>query len=212
MGPRNVRGCAELGVRDACGRSHWGLRWSSLWGTKRVKGVPTWVCVTHAGCAAGTFGGTPYGAKKHVRGVPKWVRWAHVAAAIWAFGGAPYVATKHVRGVPKWLGDACEPCRKSLQWSSRWGNEACEGCAEIVLGDACVPCHRSLRWESRWGHEACEGRAAMGRGTHANRAAGAFGGAPSGTTKRGAATWAGGRMQTLPQEPSVELLMGPRNV
>eukprot|EP00959_Pyramimonas_sp_CCMP1952_P233427 4878646-Pyramimonas_sp.AAC.1 len=25
-------GCTEMGVADACGRWHWGVRWSSLWG------------------------------------------------------------------------------------------------------------------------------------------------------------------------------------
>eukprot|EP00959_Pyramimonas_sp_CCMP1952_P076876 1606725-Pyramimonas_sp.AAC.1 len=33
-----------MGAADACGRWHWGLRWSSLWGhTKRVRGVSKWV-------------------------------------------------------------------------------------------------------------------------------------------------------------------------
>ena len=34
MGPRN----AVMGVGDACGRQHWGLRWSSLWGDEACEG------------------------------------------------------------------------------------------------------------------------------------------------------------------------------
>merc|ERR1712147_225645 len=41
MGPRNP----VLGVRDACGRQHWGLRWSSLWGHETLY----WAFGTHAG-------------------------------------------------------------------------------------------------------------------------------------------------------------------
>ena len=53
----------------------------------------------------------------------------------------------------------------------------------------------------------------MGWGMRANPAAGAFGGAPNDATKRamGAMKLAGGRMRTLPQEPSVELPVGPRS-
>eukprot|EP00959_Pyramimonas_sp_CCMP1952_P325903 6821723-Pyramimonas_sp.AAC.1 len=36
-------------VADACGRCHWDLRWSSLWGHRRGG--------THAGVATGAFGG-----------------------------------------------------------------------------------------------------------------------------------------------------------
>eukprot|EP00959_Pyramimonas_sp_CCMP1952_P336766 7051639-Pyramimonas_sp.AAC.1 len=60
-----------MGLRDACGRWHWGIRWSSLWGHKRVRSVPKWMCVTHAGNGTGAFGGAPYRATKRMRGVPK---------------------------------------------------------------------------------------------------------------------------------------------
>eukprot|EP00959_Pyramimonas_sp_CCMP1952_P398551 8351111-Pyramimonas_sp.AAC.1 len=80
MGPR-VRG-----VREACGRWHWGLQWNSVWRRE-----------THAGAATGAFGGDPYGAMKRVRGVPK---------LVW---GTRAVATKRARGVPKlvWRTRAC---------------------------------------------------------------------------------------------------------
>eukprot|EP00959_Pyramimonas_sp_CCMP1952_P060282 1259534-Pyramimonas_sp.AAC.1 len=72
MGPRT----AVLGVRYACGRSHWGLRWSAL-GHETLH----WVGETQGGggggprnavlgarhkCdgSTGTFGGAPYGATK----------------------------------------------------------------------------------------------------------------------------------------------------
>eukprot|EP00959_Pyramimonas_sp_CCMP1952_P262588 5490758-Pyramimonas_sp.AAC.2 len=35
-GATKLEGCAEVGVGDACGRWHCGLRWSS-WATKRVR-------------------------------------------------------------------------------------------------------------------------------------------------------------------------------
>ena len=78
----------------------------------------------------------------------------HVNPATGAFGGAPYGIIKRVRGVPKSTWDACEPCHWGLRWSSLWGHEACEGCAE------------------------------MGGGTHANPATGTLGGAPYGATNR----------------------------
>eukprot|EP00959_Pyramimonas_sp_CCMP1952_P261199 5460931-Pyramimonas_sp.AAC.1 len=40
MGPPS----AVLGVRDACGRKHWDLRWGSLCGHEALY----WVCGTHA--------------------------------------------------------------------------------------------------------------------------------------------------------------------
>eukprot|EP00959_Pyramimonas_sp_CCMP1952_P010911 228675-Pyramimonas_sp.AAC.1 len=56
VGPRS----AALGGVGACGLCHWSLRWSSLWGHDTL----SWVAVTHADPASGTFGGAPYGATK----------------------------------------------------------------------------------------------------------------------------------------------------
>ena len=50
-------------------------------------------------------------------------------------------------------------------------------------GDACGP-HWGLPWSSTWGHETCEGCAEMGVKPHANFATEAFGGAPDGATTR----------------------------
>eukprot|EP00959_Pyramimonas_sp_CCMP1952_P199761 4178232-Pyramimonas_sp.AAC.1 len=50
-------------------RSHWHLRWTSPWATKRVRGVPECAWVTHAGGGTRAFVGAPYGATKRVRGV-----------------------------------------------------------------------------------------------------------------------------------------------
>eukprot|EP00959_Pyramimonas_sp_CCMP1952_P128762 2692758-Pyramimonas_sp.AAC.1 len=91
-----------MGVGGACGRRHCGLRWSSLWATKRVRGVPELAWLTHADGGTGAFAGAPYGATKRVRGMPKWVWVTHAGGAFGAFGGAPYGATKRVKGVPKW--------------------------------------------------------------------------------------------------------------
>eukprot|EP00959_Pyramimonas_sp_CCMP1952_P321808 6734074-Pyramimonas_sp.AAC.1 len=63
---------AESGVGTPRGLCHWGLRWSSLWGQKRVKNVPNLVYVCHVGCATGAFSGAPYGATKRVRCVCAW--------------------------------------------------------------------------------------------------------------------------------------------
>ena len=94
--------------------------------------------------ATGAIGGAPNGSPKRVRGVPKLVGGAA------SFGGAPYGATKRVRGVPKWVGrtHAGGPTGAFLRWSSLWGHETCEWCAE------------------------------MGSGTHAIGDTGTFGGAP----------------------------------
>ena len=89
MGPRS----AVLGGVDACGRCHWSLRWSSLWGHETL----SWVALTHATAATGAFGGTPYGATNRLRGVPKWG----------SMSGA----------------DACEHPHWGLRWSSLWGHE-----------------------------------------------------------------------------------------
>ena len=45
---------------------------------------------------------------------------------------------------------SCESrsCEYRLRWSSLWGHEACEGCAEMSGGDACELCHWDLRWSS----------------------------------------------------------------
>ena len=65
-----------------------------------------------------------------------------------------------------------------------------------------------------WWQETREGCAKMGAVTYASAATGALGGAPYRTTKRvrGVPKWARSHMRALPLEPSVELLMGPRNV
>ena len=75
-------------------------------------------------------------------------------------------------------------------------------------------CGYRFRWSSLWGHEPCEGCAEMGRWRHADALAGAFGGVFYGATKRvrGAPKWGWNRMRTLPLGPSVELPMGPRTV
>eukprot|EP00959_Pyramimonas_sp_CCMP1952_P381801 8000586-Pyramimonas_sp.AAC.1 len=81
-----------MGGGTACGRSHWNLRWSSLWGheacygaTKRVRGVLEWVVEPHADAATGAFCGAPYGATKRVKGVPEWGVEPHADAATGAF-------------------------------------------------------------------------------------------------------------------------------
>eukprot|EP00959_Pyramimonas_sp_CCMP1952_P029971 628772-Pyramimonas_sp.AAC.1 len=40
----------------------------------------------------------------------------------------------------------CEHRHWSLRWSSLWGHDTCEGCAEIGGGDACEHRHWGLRW------------------------------------------------------------------
>ena len=84
--------------------------------------------MTHAGGGTGAFGGAPYGATKRVRGVPNWVCGTHAGGSTGAFGGAPYGATKRVRGVPKWvLGDACGRQHWGLRWNSLWGHDENDG-------------------------------------------------------------------------------------
>ena len=73
-------------------------------------------------------------------------------------------------------------------------------------------CEYRLRWSSLWGHEPCEGCAEMARWRHAGPGTGALGGAPYGATQRvrGVPKWRGGGTRALPLGPSVELPMGPR--
>ena len=42
MGHETCEGCDELGGVGACECTHLSLRWSSLWATKHVKGMPKW--------------------------------------------------------------------------------------------------------------------------------------------------------------------------
>eukprot|EP00959_Pyramimonas_sp_CCMP1952_P297516 6224227-Pyramimonas_sp.AAC.1 len=58
-GHETCGGCAEVGVADACGRLHWGLRRSALWRHDRVRGVPKCVWLAHAGGDIGAFAGAP---------------------------------------------------------------------------------------------------------------------------------------------------------
>eukprot|EP00959_Pyramimonas_sp_CCMP1952_P457793 9475522-Pyramimonas_sp.AAC.1 len=39
--------------------------------------------------------------------------------------------------------DACGRWHWELRWSSFWGHEACEGCADMGVRDACGRWHRS---------------------------------------------------------------------
>ena len=49
-----------------------------------------------------------------------------------AIGGYPCGATKRVRGVPKSAGGRYAVlCLWGRMWSSLWGRETCEGCAEM---------------------------------------------------------------------------------
>ena len=86
----------------------------------------------------------------------------------------------------------CELSYWGIGWSSLWGHETCEGCAELGVGDACGRRHWSLRLSSLGGHATCEGCAELGAATRAGFPAGAFGGAPYGA--------------------GVELPMGPRSL
>eukprot|EP00959_Pyramimonas_sp_CCMP1952_P413665 8667626-Pyramimonas_sp.AAC.1 len=63
----------------------------------------------------------------------------------------------------------------------------------MCLEDACERRHWGLPWSSLWGHEACEGCAEMGRRCHADFPSEALGGAPYGATKRvsGVPKWGG---------------------
>ena len=123
--------------------------------TKRARGVSKCVALTHAGCAAGAFGGAPYGAANSAMYVMQWVVMAHAGCAARVFGGAPI-----------------------------WGHITWEGCADMGGADARGPRRGCLRWSSLRGHEVCVrcvsivGAGACGgmRG----RAAASFGGAPYG--------------------------------
>eukprot|EP00959_Pyramimonas_sp_CCMP1952_P328115 6869410-Pyramimonas_sp.AAC.1 len=53
--------------RNACGQSHLGRRWGSLWGHEALYWVgkmPHCVFGTHADGGTGAFGGVPYGATR----------------------------------------------------------------------------------------------------------------------------------------------------
>ena len=67
------------------------------------------------------------------------------------------------------------------------GHEAGEGCAKMMAGPHANAAHWGLRWSSLWGHEPCEGCAEVsmrwaGR-KRADVATGALVGAPYGQTK-----------------------------
>ena len=142
----------------------------------------------HANTATGAFGGAPYGATNRVRGVPKWgsmrgadaCEHAHLGlrwSSLW--GHDPREGCAEMGAVPP-----CERSHWGLRRSSLWGHETCERCAEIGAVPACERSHLGLRWSSLWGHKKCEGVPNLARCRRANAATGAFGGAPSGATKR----------------------------
>ena len=54
-------GCAEMGAGTPCGRTRWGHAWSSLRGTKRVTGAPTWARGRHVDAPVGAMGRAPWG-------------------------------------------------------------------------------------------------------------------------------------------------------
>ncbi len=112
---------------------------------------------------------------------------------------------------------AVPPCDRShwgLPWSSLWGDEKCQGCAEMGAVPPCKHSRWGPRWSSLWGHEACEGCAEMEVELHADPATWALGGASYGVTKRvrGVPKSGGGGVGALGLGPSVEHPVGLRNV
>ena len=99
------------------------------------------------------------------------------------------------------------------RWSSLWGHDPREGCAEMGGGTPCEPCRWGLRWCSLWVTILVRGVPKRAGGRHANPVAGAFRRAPCGATilVRGVPKWPEAAMRTLPLGPSVELPMGPRS-
>ena len=121
MGPRS----AVLGRGDACDRGHWDIRWSSLWGHETCKECAKMGRHRHANCATGAL--EPPERDETCEGCAKIGRGCHASCATGTLVGAPYGATKRVRGVPR---TACELRHWDLSWSSLWGHEMCEWCAE----------------------------------------------------------------------------------
>eukprot|EP00959_Pyramimonas_sp_CCMP1952_P047721 996189-Pyramimonas_sp.AAC.1 len=124
--------------------------------------------------------------------------------------------------------DACGQCRWGLRWSSRWSHETLYWVGETHAdaatgafgGTSHAPGNAVLAWRRRirtvplgpsvdFPMGPSKAALACKIETHANGATEAFGGAPSGATKR--STGWGRRMRTLPLGPSVELPMGPRS-
>ena len=60
-----------MGARDACGRWHWGLRWSSLWGRETCEGCAKMGGGAMRALPLGPSVELPYGATNRLRGVPK---------------------------------------------------------------------------------------------------------------------------------------------
>eukprot|EP00959_Pyramimonas_sp_CCMP1952_P329203 6892157-Pyramimonas_sp.AAC.1 len=54
------------------------------------------------------------------------------------------------------VGDACERWHWGLRWSSLWGHEACDGCADMGARDACGRWYWDIRWSPLRGQETCE--------------------------------------------------------
>ena len=196
-------GCAEIGGGTPCGHPHWGHRWSSLGATKRVRGIK-WSGRRHANAPTEALGGAASGAMTRAS---KRAGGRHEGLALGFFGGVPLCGHEACAGCAEMGGGTPRgPCHWGLRWSSLCGHATCEGCAEMGGADACGRCHLGLRWSSPWGHETLS----WVGWTHADGAAGAFGGAPDGATKR-CPGWVG-RMRAVPLGPSVELPRGPRSV
>ena len=87
--------------------------------------------VRHADCATGTLGGAPYEATKRLRGVPKWAG-GRMRTMPLGLSVEPPMRPRSSWGCRNCLGHACERGHWDLRWSSLWGYDPREGCAEMV--------------------------------------------------------------------------------
>eukprot|EP00959_Pyramimonas_sp_CCMP1952_P412565 8645271-Pyramimonas_sp.AAC.1 len=63
-GHQAYEGCAAMGVEGACGRWHWGIRWSCLWGHETCEGCADMGVGSHVNGSLGAFLGALYGVTK----------------------------------------------------------------------------------------------------------------------------------------------------
>ena len=178
VGHDTCEGCADMSAAAPCEYLHWGLRWSSLWDTTRVRGVRKWARRRHASTSTRAARGVPapwdtkraggrawprrrlpstpnwavgvppLGGTKHMKGVFKQARRRHASTATGAVGGGPCGARNVRRVCPNRCGGAIRAPPLGPWVEVRVGRGSSRGGAELGAAAPCEHLHWGREWSS----------------------------------------------------------------